>query len=148
MIEMNKTTTDDVGFEVEPTLFSAQKTVAVDLDTSNKLTEIRNVRMTKADAQVWDDKVKESGLTPSKFFRKAIIENQTIVVNKQKKLLSPGHRQILFLLAQESNNVNQIALNLNVARKSGKLSGYDFERLFLELRKINETADLITAELL
>lgn len=76
-----------------------QKTFAVDLDVSSKLTEIRNARMTKADAQVWDDNVKESGLTPSKFFRKNIIEYQTMVVNEQKKILSRPADQDSFVSA-------------------------------------------------
>ena len=57
-------------------------------------------------------------------------------------MLSLGHCKILFLRAHESN-VNQIAFNLNVALKSGKLSGYDFQRLLAELKQINDTANLI-----
>ena len=81
----------------------------------------------------WPDKV--IWLNPIQIFPQSHHRKPNGRVEQTEKLLSPGHRQILFLLAQESNNVNQVELNLNVAPKSRKLLSYDFEGILIEIKQ-------------
>lgn len=84
-------------------------------------------RTTKVLADGWRKKIADSGLTASEFFRVAVEQNQTMVVadpnKKEKKPATriaqtgnPDTRRLLFLAAQTSNNCNQLAHAINIAR--------------------------------
>lgn len=62
-------------------------------------------------------KVKESGLTQSEFFRRAIIDNETTVV--AVPVQSETDQRSLFIMSKVSNNLNQLAHVMNAARLKG-----------------------------
>lgn len=87
-------------------------------------------RTSKALAADWKKKIADSKLTASEFFRVAVEQNQTTVIadpNKKEKDkpatrkardANPDARRLLFLAAQTSNNCNQLAHSINIARKT------------------------------
>ena len=112
------------------------------------LTTVRHFRLTPADAALWDKKVLASGMTSSAFFRRAVIENRTKVIAPPKKPLLPAHREILFLLGKQGNNINQIALALNAAQLAGGITSKECLSVLYELKDLNEKSDLILREIL
>lgn len=53
-------------------------------------------------------------MTPSEFFRRAVIDNETIIV--AAPVQTEDERRQLFLISKASNNLNQLAHALNYAR--------------------------------
>jgi len=64
-------------------------------------------------------KVKESGLTKSEFFRRAVIANETTVV--AAPVQTETERRQLFIISKASNNLNQLAHVMNSARAEKKI---------------------------
>lgn len=64
-------------------------------------------------------KVKESGLSQSEYFRRAIIANEAIIV--AARVETEDERRHLFLVQKASNNLNQLAHVMNYARVKGKI---------------------------
>lgn len=89
-------------------------------------------------ADMWDAKIDASGYTKSKFFSLAVQENQTVVEPRQKT--TADQRRVLFLLAQLSNNVNQIAHRLNADHKAGIIKPQIYELLLSELSTLADQA--------
>ena len=67
----------------------------------------------------FQQKVKESGLTQSEFFRRAVIANETTVIASPAQ--SETDRRQLFIISKASNNLNQLAYVMNCARLKGDI---------------------------
>lgn len=109
-------------------------------------------RTSKVLAADWKKKIADSSLTASEFFRVAVEQNQTTVVadptKKEKKpatriaqTRNPDTRRLLFLAAQTSNNCNQLAHAINIAKhaKDG-ISEKLVESVLQELEEIKRLA--------
>ena len=106
----------------------------------NKKNRKRNnqiiVRMNDEEKSIFDEKVKQSGLTQSEYFRKmALGENVYVLASSEemKNLFLEIHRQ--------GNNVNQVAKNLNSgiyvgAEKDVKVLNETYRELVLTLTKL------------
>lgn len=111
------------------------------------LKNLFHFRLTDADAAIWNEKIDRSGMRISEFIRAAVIENQTVVhgdlVRKTKKNvrtpanIDPNIRQRNFLLAQASNNINQIAHKLNLDHKLELVTPATYSQILLELQSIS-----------
>jgi hypothetical protein len=116
-------------------------------DDDQVMTAVRHFRLSEPDADVWDKKVMQSGMTASAFFRTAVIENQTIVQPPRRPVhvrkLHPATQQIIHLLAKQGNNINQLARHLNLGRKAGELSERDYKTALDELHELNENARVV-----
>ena len=121
------------------------------LPDSEKLTEIRSIRLSKRVSDAWDEKVQLSGYSASEFFRLAIIDNQSVVAPakkprlRQKDLSTTSEREILFFLQRQSANINQIAHTLNVAKLRGAITPKLFLSVLEGLQKIEAQASVIMA---
>lgn len=91
-----------------------------------------------SDADRWNAKIAASGYNKSEFFRRAVQENRTTV--EQRNTINADQRKILFLLAQLSNNVNQIAHRLNSDHKAGIIKPQTYELLLSELSTLADQA--------
>lgn len=90
------------------------------------------------DADKWNAKIAASGYNKSEFFRMAVQENRTTV--EQRNTINADQRKALFLLAQLSNNVNQIAHRLNSDHKAGIIKPQTYELLLSELSTLADQA--------
>lgn len=118
----------------------------------NGVPKVFSFRTTTTLASHWQEKISDSNLTASEFFRLAVEQNQTTVVadpgKKEKrpatriaKTKNPDARRLLFLAAQTSNNCNQLAHAINVAKhtKDG-ISEKLVESVLQELEQIKQLA--------
>ncbi len=101
---------------------------------------MRGFRMTKEDADGWDAKVAASGMTASAFFRQAVIQNKTVVQAAKSKASTLEQKKILFLFAQQSNNINQLAHQVNAAHRAGKITPDLYLAVLEQLQSINQIA--------
>lgn len=99
-------------------------------------------------ADEWDDKIARSGMNKSEFFRTAVVLNETTVVgdasgNKKKRAVrvpgnvDPDIKRKNFLLAQVSNNINQIAYRLNSDHAAGLVTPALYAEMMDELLSIS-----------
>ncbi len=65
------------------------------------------------------EKVRDSGLTQSEFFRRAVIDNETTVI--AAPVQTETERRQLFIVSKASNNLNQLAHVMNYARVKGDI---------------------------
>jgi hypothetical protein len=112
------------------------------------LPRLFHFRLTERDGAIWDDKVARSGMTQSEFFRTAVVRNETLVQgdasgNKKKRAVrtpnnvNPDIRKANFLLAQASNNLNQIAFRLNSDNTRGLVTPAVYAAALDELQSIS-----------
>lgn len=97
------------------------------LKEKTALTRYFGFKTTEEAGREWDAKIAASKLSKSEFIRKAVEKNQTVI--------RPADPRISFLLAQQSNNINQIAHHLNSAKRAGTVSNH----LYLEILEQLET---------
>lgn len=107
---------------------------------------ICHFRLNEADGAIWKAKVFRSGQTASEFFRTAVIQNQTVVQGdasrknrpvRTKNTMPPDLKKLLFLTAQASNNLNQVAHRLNTDHKAGKVTHALYASILEELKDIS-----------
>ena len=72
----------------------------------------------------------------SEWFREALIKNKTKIVVRQRKSIDAT--RILFLVNKASNNINQIAHNLNAGVKINTITPHAFEATLFELKALND----------
>jgi hypothetical protein len=82
------------------------------------------------------EKTEELGLTQSEYLRQVILKGRA--TKKCKDLPA-----LILHFSRIGNNLNQIARNLNIARKEGRLSDYDYDLLLDELMQINNNIKAI-----
>lgn len=113
-------------------------------------TRVFSFRLPLDVAEEWDAKIARSGMDKSKFFRTAVVLNETQVIGdasgqKKKRAvrlpasIHPEIRRANFLLAQASNNINQIAHRLNADNKAGKVTPALYAEILTELQHISAT---------
>ena len=92
--------------------------------------------MNDEEKSIFDEKVKQSGLTQSEYFRKMALGENVYV------LASPEEMKNLFLeIHRQGNNVNQVAKNLNSgiyigAEKDVKVLNETYRELILTITKL------------
>lgn len=92
-------------------------------------------RLAESDRLAYLDKCKAAGLSPSDFFRECILTNRTEVIARPQ--VSKDYRQLLFLYAKASNNINQIAAGANSNNVAGKASEQTYQAILHELETLN-----------
>lgn len=102
----------------------------------SELTRVYSFRTTEEGGAAWDKKIARSGYTKSEFFRKAVQDNQTEIV--EKPVATRDAKRAVFLLAKASNNLNQIAHRINAEHRAGKLSESTFARILDRLDQLNQ----------
>lgn len=123
----------------------AQKPMKIKKDG---LPVVLHFRLSASVGEIWFAKVARSGKTASEFFREAVIDNQTVVMGdaskkravRTKNTMPTDLKKALFLMAQASNNLNQIAHRLNADHKAGKITPALYNAVLQELRGISTTA--------
>ena len=103
---------------------------------------------------MWLSKIAASNLSRSDFFREAILNNQSTIIQSDKpkkatRLALPkpstvtnlAEKKVLFLLAQLSNNINQIAHRCNSDYKSGLISAATYTEILDQLTAISAVAN-------
>lgn len=76
-----------------------------------------SLRITPDEFLPFEKQIKESQLSRSAFFRKLVLDKQGSINIEVKDT-----RQLLYLFNKSSNNINQLALKVNVAHKNGIIS--------------------------
>lgn len=76
-----------------------------------------SLRITPDEFSPFEKQIKESQLSRSAFFRKLVLDKQGSI-NIEVKDTS----QLLYLFNKSSNNINQLALKVNVSHKNGTIS--------------------------
>jgi hypothetical protein len=104
------------------------------MEQKQKLTERVAFRLSKTDYESYKAKVMESGLTPSDFFRKAVITNKTQIISKA---VSQDKKHLLFLVNKASNNLNQLAHRANSAHQAEFIDPRLYEGLLVMLSNIS-----------
>lgn len=102
------------------------------LKEKTPLTRFFAFKTTEEAGKVWDAKIAASNLSASEFIRKAVEENSTVI--------KPADPRISFLLAQQSNNINQIAHQLNSAKRAGTVSNHLYWEILQQLESIATVA--------
>jgi len=92
-------------------------------------------RLSEADRATYLEKVTQSGLTQSEFFRRAVLTNRTQVI--ARTVASPDRRRLLYIFNKTSHNLNQIARLANTDHVNGKLSEATYEQLLDQLQMIS-----------
>lgn len=93
-------------------------------------------RMTEADFAIYKAKVDASGLSPSEFFRDAILTNKTRITAVAKA--TPQQKELMFLFKKTSNNMNQIAHQVNTANRAGKVDDATYVSILQDLEYISK----------
>lgn len=121
-------------------------------NASQTVPRVISFRLPAEAALAWDAKVAASGLTGSDFFRIAVLENKTTIIGARKPVRqrSSSDRQMqkaLFLLANLTNNCNQIARIANTASLSGKVGEHVASDMLFALRDILDHAKGVVEQL-
>ncbi len=96
------------------------------------LTRRVGFRLAESDHAAYLAKVAESGLTPSEFFRDAVLKNRTQIVARAKP--SQDRERLVYLFNKASNNINQLAHRANTDNKAGVISEGTYSAILTELR--------------
>ncbi|MCD9538965.1 plasmid mobilization protein [Photobacterium carnosum] len=88
---------------------------------------VLSVRISTTEKQHFIDEAEKARMTVSEYFRVAIIDNETFVV--QKEIMSKDKRNLIYLFNKTSNNMNQLAKSVNIAHNSGNMN----EKLSLQV---------------
>jgi len=96
------------------------------------LTRFFAFKTTEEAGKVWDAKIAASKLSKSEFIRKVVEKNQTVIKSADPR--------ISFLLAQQSNNINQIAHHLHSAKRAGTVSNHIYLNILEQLEIIATVA--------
>lgn len=99
-------------------------------------TVIFSFRVPQEIADKWNEKIDASGYNKSEFFRRAVIDNKTQVVEA-----SSHAQQAIYHLAKIGNNFNQVARMLHTANLDGKLSDEMLERAVDYLARLTESVE-------
>lgn len=92
-------------------------------------------RLAEADRLAYLAKCEAAGMSPADFFRECVLTNRTEVIAKPKA--NTDYRQLLFLYAKASNNINQVAFKANSDSKAGKASEATYQAVLYQLEQLN-----------
>ena len=96
----------------------------------DKKTKMLRIRLTNDEYNLLKEKADKAGKTMSELVRDYITKGK--VNSKCKDLPS-----LILHISKIGNNINQIAKNLNIAKKEGYLAEQDYDLLLDELMQIN-----------
>ena len=89
------------------------------------LEKLVTFRISAEDKLAYEKKVLLSGLNSSKFFRECVLTNKTQIVVRASASLEK--KRVMFIYNKVSNNVNQIAHNLNSANLTKKIDDKSYQ---------------------
>lgn len=92
-------------------------------------------RLPDQEREAWLAKVHASGLTQSEFFRRAVINNSTVV--QAETQVSADVRRLVYLFQKAGNNINQLAHRAHGDRLAGKLNQATYDSIEYHLRLIH-----------
>lgn len=106
------------------------------MSESKNKTRVVSFRIAEEDIAAYEEKLKSSGVTKSKFFRGILFDsNATFELPPKTK----DYERLLFLYNKSSNNLNQLAHKINSAyRKSEIISDSLYIKAINELVLIRE----------
>lgn len=107
------------------------------MSLKDKLSRPVAFRLTDKDHSEWIQKVEQSGLKPSEFFRECVLKNKTQIIAKPRA--SRDRRRLLYLFNSSSNNINQLARAANGARLSGRISESLYSGILAELQALSDS---------
>jgi len=102
----------------------------------DKKTKMLRIRLSDTEYYLLREKSEQANKTMSDFLREYIITGK--VKSKCKDLPF-----LILHLSKIGNNINQIAKNLNIAKKEGYLAEQDYDLLLDELMQINNNLKAI-----
>nr|WP_323123153.1 plasmid mobilization relaxosome protein MobC [Burkholderia alba] len=92
--------------------------------------------MDDAQMEVFADKVRASGMTPSEFLRDCVLTNRTQIVARPPA--SVERKRIMFVVNKAGNNINQLAHIANSQKVAGKLSEATLVAILDELELVTQ----------
>ncbi|REC93316.1 plasmid mobilization relaxosome protein MobC [Kushneria indalinina] len=104
-------------------------------DETNK-DEVITFRLSQSDYAPYGKAISDSGTNKSAFFRDVFLQLSPTVEIKQTSQAPTANKQMLFYANKASNNLNQIARQLNYAAKSGVMSRSMLNRAVIALESI------------
>lgn len=99
--------------------------------------QLMETRAFRAPPELWaslDRKAELSGLSGAEYFRRAILNDETVIQAVPKK--SALDKEVLFLIKKISNNLNQLAHAINTAYLLGRMPQSLYEQLDASLTDI------------
>jgi len=85
-----------------------------------KKTRVLTLRVTEEDFAEIDKKLKATGMTTSEFLRDVFLNSKVTFNVKESRPVD--YQRLLFFYNKASNNINQLAHNVNAANRRGLLS--------------------------
>lgn len=102
--------------------------------TEGGLSKPMSFRLSEADREAYLAKVAASGLTPSEFFRQAVLTNRTQVVARLKA--TPHRERLLFIFSKTSRDIEQLARQACADHECGTLSEETYMQMLDRLQYI------------
>jgi len=106
------------------------------LHAADRLSRKVTIRLREADWTSYVKKIEASELTPSEFFRRCVLTNETQIVVRSRP--SADRRQLLYAVNKIGNNLNQLAHAANSARVAGTVSELTYLAVLDHLRWIEQ----------
>jgi hypothetical protein len=93
-------------------------------------------RLTEEESEIFEEKLQSSAMTKSEFFREIFIKSNVNLTVKAAP--NKDYSRLIFIYNKSSNNLNQIALNINKANRNGIISSSLYQKTLNELISIRE----------
>lgn len=101
--------------------------------------EIISFRLSAKDFEPYKKQIEKQGISKSHFFR-SIFENANVSfkIDHEDMAKKELRKKTLFYFNKTSNNINQIARQINIAAKIGELSGEELKDFLIVLKSIRD----------
>ncbi|NOI26473.1 relaxosome NikA [Vibrio mediterranei] len=97
-------------------------------------------RLTPAEFEPFKQLIKITGLKKATLIKKVILSNKNnVFCVEQSKEEVESKRRMIFLANKTSNNINQLAKNLNQAYRSGVVSERNYRKIMNDLVGVRST---------
>lgn len=94
------------------------------MKATKKKTRIASVRLITEAHEVWYERAAEAGLSTRAWLEKAILENKTQIIVKQKP--HPELRPLLFQVNKAGNNINELAHHFNALKSANAITSAEY----------------------
>ena len=101
--------------------------VRVKLDPEDKLSEVLSLKVRRRDKAFWTATVASSGMKPSEYFRQALLESRTVIVQVVGQ--DPHFIRFLGIYSALSKRLGWLAHQATVDRDLGRLSEEGYREL-------------------
>lgn len=81
--------------------------------------EVISFRLSSEEYEKYRVAIEKSGISKSEFFRSVFLDLSPVVELKEAKNKNIDYKKLVFLVNKSSNNLNQIAFQLNAGAKQG-----------------------------